>query len=412
MITDHVAGTLSDLDREVVRHVQPGGNWRDLPSDFPSQRIDQIRRSAAAGEGSRSTYYGRLMWDRPSYTISTFFSRPGNGCFIHPTADRLITIREAARLQSFPDAYKFAGPMRSRFVQVGNAVPPLLACQLAAMFERGSVVDLFSGCGGMSLGFELAGFELVAVADIDQHSNETFAKNHPDRDAPIDLDLSDHGEHRVAMKEITRRVGSSGVDVLVGGPPCQGFSTAGNCKPDDPRNRLVFSFVAAVAELRPRALMMENVAALLFRRGIHVLRSVVTELAALGYETSLGIAHAEGYGVPQLRRRLFLTATHGRARWPDPWCDLRPPGHFRLQPHRAGVARLPGPTVRDAIADLPLGAVTDLGAVVDYASDASSQYQQWARGEISVDEMLPEPVWVAAEHPTMAEAVVALRSRP
>lgn len=185
MITDHVAGTLSDLDREVVRHVQPGGNWRDLPSDFPSRRIDQIRRSAAAGKGSRSTYYGRLMWDRPSYTISTFFSRPGNGCFIHPTADRLITIREAARLQSFPDAYKFAGPMRSRFVQVGNAVPPLLACQLAAMFERGSVVDLFSGCGGMSLGFELAGFELVAVADIDKYSNETFAINYPDRKSVV-----------------------------------------------------------------------------------------------------------------------------------------------------------------------------------------------------------------------------------
>ncbi len=411
MIADHVAGTLSDLDRDVVRHVRPGGNWRDLPSDFPSQRIEQIRRSAAAGEGSRSTYYGRLTWDRPSYTISTFFSRPGNGCFIHPTADRLITIREAARLQSFPDDYKFAGPMRSRFMQVGNAVPPLLAYQLAAIFDQGSVVDLFSGCGGMSLGFELAGFESLAAADIDPHGNETFVQNRPGREAAIDLDLGDPAEHRVAVKEIRKRVGSSGVDVLVGGPPCQGFSTAGNCDPEDPRNRLVFSFVAAVAELKPRALMMENVAALLFRRGVHVLRSVVAELEALGYDTSLAIVHAEGYGVPQLRRRLFLTGTRGGARWPDPWCELRPPGHFRLQPHREGVERLSGHTVRDAIADLPMKTAPNLNADAGYGSDASSDYQRWVRGEISLCELLPEPAWVAADHPTVEEAASALRSR-
>src|SRR5665648_607474 len=98
MILDHVAGRLSELDREVVDAVPPGGNWRDLPSGFGSKRVDQIRESAARGEGSRSTYYGRLRWDRPAYTISTYFSRPGNGCFIHPESPRLITVREAARL--------------------------------------------------------------------------------------------------------------------------------------------------------------------------------------------------------------------------------------------------------------------------------------------------------------------------
>lgn len=411
MIGDHVAGTLSDLDREVVRHVRPGGNWRDLPSDFPSKRIDQIRRSAAAGEGSRSTYYGRLTWDRPSYTISTFFSRPGNGCFIHPVADRLISIREAARLQSFPDSYSFAGPMRSRFVQVGNAVPPLLARQLAAMFEPGSVVDLFSGSGGMSLGFELAGFESVAAADHDMHGNETFIRNRPGQEAPIDLDLGDPAEQRVALKEIHKRVGSAGLDMLVGGPPCQGFSTAGNCDPHDPRNRLVFSFVAAVADLKPRALMMENVAALLFRRGIGVLRRVVAELEALGYETSLAIAHAEGYGVPQLRRRLFLAAKPGGVKWPDPWCELRTPGHFRQQPHREAVARLHGNTVRDAISDLPMTTAGGLDREVDYATGPSSEFQRWARGEINVNSLLPEPVWVEASHTSLEHASAALRSR-
>lgn len=112
MIYDHAAGALSDLDREIVAAVPAGGNWRDLPETFASKRVEQIRRSAARGEGSRSTYYGRLRWDRPAYTISTYFNRPGNGCFIHPDAPRLLTVREAARLQSFPDAYRFFGEGR------------------------------------------------------------------------------------------------------------------------------------------------------------------------------------------------------------------------------------------------------------------------------------------------------------
>ncbi len=66
VVTDHVAGTLSLLDKEVLRYVPAGGNWRDLPDDFPSARVKQIRESAARGEGSRSTYYGRLGWDKPS----------------------------------------------------------------------------------------------------------------------------------------------------------------------------------------------------------------------------------------------------------------------------------------------------------------------------------------------------------
>ena len=105
MIYDHVSGCLSELDAEMVRAVPEGGNWRNLPENIHSARVRQIRQSAARGEGSRSTYYGRLQWDRPSYTVSTYFNRPGNGCFIHPSANRLITIREAARLQSFPDSY-------------------------------------------------------------------------------------------------------------------------------------------------------------------------------------------------------------------------------------------------------------------------------------------------------------------
>ena len=99
--------------------------------------LTRIRHEAARGGGSRSTYYGRLRWDEPSYTIATYFNRPGNGCTIHPEADRMLTVREAARLQTFPDHVEFSGPARARHAQVGNAVPPLLAAQVARMFRPG-----------------------------------------------------------------------------------------------------------------------------------------------------------------------------------------------------------------------------------------------------------------------------------
>ncbi len=82
-ISNHFSARLSELDMSIVRCVQPGGNWKQIPTSIPSKRVETIRQSYARGEGSRSTYYGRLRKDRPSYTINTYFSRPGNGCHIH-----------------------------------------------------------------------------------------------------------------------------------------------------------------------------------------------------------------------------------------------------------------------------------------------------------------------------------------
>lgn len=393
MIYDHVAGALSDLDREVVAAVPPGGNWRDLPEAFASKRVEQIRESAARGEGSRSTYYGRLRWDRPAYTISTYFSRPGNGCFIHPEAARLITVREAARLQSFPDAYRFVGDGRARFIQVGNAVPPILAYQLATAIPPGPSVDLFSGVGGMSLGFEWAGFPLIAAADLDRAANRALRENRPDRDVVIEADLSDPHEHAMVVKEIERRAGDEGVHVLVGGPPCQGFSTAGDCRLDDPRNHLVFAFVTAAERLRPAYALMENVPALMFRRRRPVLIEIRRALHSLGYETSVMVAHAEAYGVPQLRRRLFLLASRvGAIAWPVPWLRPSPPSQLEQQPGAEEVREASDPwTVRDAIEDLPLEAATSPDAPVNYARAADGAYQRWARGELALSDLIPAP---------------------
>ena len=396
MIYDHVSGSLSELDTEIVRAVPEGGNWRDLPDNIDSSRVRQIRQSAARGEGSRSTYYGRLRWNRPCYTVSTYFNRPGNGCFIHPSENRLITIREAARLQSFPDTYRFYGKGRARFLQVGNAVPPLLAYHLGGVLTQGTVVDLFSGAGGLSLGLEWAGFDLLAAVDNDATAGRTFQENRPENALALTADLADPSELRAVVAEIKRRADGRGrIALVAGGPPCQGFSTAGNCRLDDSRNKLVFAFVKAVAALEPMQVLMENVASLTFRGRWQVLENLQSALRALEYRTSFIVAHAEGYGVPQLRRRLFLLAVKDSTpSWPKPFREVLHPMMSKFQPWAKNTELERPVTVQEAIGDLPLETADSPDEPVQYAFAANSQYQRWIRGEIELDGFCASPISV------------------
>jgi DNA (cytosine-5)-methyltransferase 1 len=376
-VTDHVSGVLSALDKSVVAAVPPGGNWRDLPEDFPSQRVQQIRASAARGEGSRSTYYGRLRWDQPSYTISTYFNRPGNGCFIHPSESRLITVREAARLQTFPDYWRFRGTLRQRAVQIGNAVPPLLARAIAQMFEPGTVVDLFAGAGGLSLGAALAGHSVVAAVDNEPAAVLAHNLNMPGEAAFV-ADLGEDSSARRAWREAAARASGS-VDLLVGGPPCQGFSTAGNALKDDPRNRLLWSYVEAVDYFRPRALVIENVVALAQSRGRQQLSDVRKALVSMGYQTDVKILHAEGYGVPQRRRRTILVGTRGPLpEWSPPDYVIEPPAFLSSQPE--GPRTVAASTVFDAIGDLRVPEGANLDAAVRLAGPLTT-LQAWLRSE-------------------------------
>jgi DNA (cytosine-5)-methyltransferase 1 len=363
-----------------------------LPEDFPSARVTQIRRGAAAGEGSRSTYYGRLHPDRPAYTISTYFNRPGNGCFIHPMADRLLTVREAARLQGFPDNFRFSGKGRARFVQVGNAVPPLLAYQLARVIPGRTVVDLFSGAGGLALGFAWAGFETLAAADCDVAAVATFSQNVQARRV-ITMNLGNPDELKSMLRDVRDRMPNESVDVLTGGPPCQGFSTAGKWLRRDDRNDLLSTFVTAVEYLRPRRVVMENVTALAWARGRPFLDSVVRRLREAGYDTAMGILHAETFGLPQLRRRLFLLASRdGDIMWPAPTHAVQAPAYVASQPGLRDATPLPlGPSVLDAIDDLPRDAVEQADAPAAYRRTASTPYQRWARGDLSTEDLMPKP---------------------
>ena len=131
-ITEHTIPTMSELDRYIVKHVRPGGNYMDIPSSVPSSRIRRLQK-----EGGRTTYYGRMKPENPSFTINTYFNRPNGGCFIHYSEDRLITIREALRLQGFPDYYKlYSTSEHGKRSIVGNAVPPLMSKAIAKKLKE------------------------------------------------------------------------------------------------------------------------------------------------------------------------------------------------------------------------------------------------------------------------------------
>ena len=130
-ISEHDYPTMSKLDQYICAHVRPGGNYMDIPDDVPSVRIKRLKR-----DGGHTTCYGRMLPENPSYTINTYFNRPNVGCNIHYKYDRIITLREAMRLQTFPDSYEFVSKSKQgKNLIVGNAVPPLLAYVLATKLK-------------------------------------------------------------------------------------------------------------------------------------------------------------------------------------------------------------------------------------------------------------------------------------
>lgn len=173
---------------------------------------------------------------------------------------------------------------------------------------RFSAVDLFCGCGGLSLGLHRAGFRIVAAIDNDRLSASTYQLNHR-RTHLVNQDIR-LVDPAVLMKSVGLNPGD--LDLMAGCPPCQGFSTLrtlnGNREVYEPMNDLVYEFVRFVRVFMPRTLMMENVPALLKNSR---LQDIVSELDTLGYSWAADLFNAERYGVPQRRRRMILFGSRG-----------------------------------------------------------------------------------------------------
>jgi DNA (cytosine-5)-methyltransferase 1 len=128
-VTNHSAATLSKINLERLSHIPQGGSWRDIPVDLLPQGMKRAKRS------DHTKRYGRLSWNGLASTILTKCD-PHWGAYFHPEQDRTLTVREAARLQSFPDWFEFKGSRTDQYVQVGNAVPPLLGRAIAQTIDQ------------------------------------------------------------------------------------------------------------------------------------------------------------------------------------------------------------------------------------------------------------------------------------
>lgn len=173
-----------------------------------------------------------------------------------------------------------------------------------------NVIDLFCGCGGFSLGFERAGFNVMLGIDVWKDALSTFRFNHKNSKT-LQADLS-----VLSPEETESMIESKTVDVIIGGPPCQGFSIAGKRIVDDIRNKLYKNFVHFVGHFKPRAFIMENVPNILSIGNGIIREAVISDFSKLGYTVEYRILTASDYGVPQNRRRAifvgFLDGTHFR----------------------------------------------------------------------------------------------------
>ena len=239
--------------------------------------------------------------------------------------------------------------------------------------NRPLAIDLFCGCGGISAGLERAGFSVVAGVDIEPHYISTFTHNFPKAES-LKLDIS-----QVAPQDFMRSLDlqEGQLDLLAGGPPCQGFSKnvpRKNRYLEDPKNRLVKSFLDYCETLKPRFVLLENVAEM--KNGFDQAYSdeILDRLREEGYSVSHAVLNAADYGIPQRRRRAFFLGCREGAELSFP-----KPTHVR---ESKGGGLFPMPervTVWDAIGDLPSARHGEGAETMPYASRPFSEFQESVR---------------------------------
>lgn len=233
------------------------------------------------------------------------------------------------------------------------------------MKTQKTVIDLFSGCGGLSKGFSDAGCRVLLGVDIDGAALQTFEKNHPNS-----IGLKGSLADKLTFEKMRNLVGRQTVDIIVGGPPCQGFSLTGPRNFDDERNKLYLSYIEAVKIFKPKGFVIENVPGMATLYKGEVKDEILRRFREMGYSIDCKVLCAADYGVPQIRRRLVFVGVRkslSKASFPDP--ILQPCDYI---------------TSREAIDDLP-ALVNEMGEeVASYSSEPRTAYQRRMRGGCKV----------------------------
>ena len=225
--------------------------------------------------------------------------------------------------------------------------------------KKPTVIDMFCGCGGLSRGFMDAGYEVLLGVDNNIPALETFKENHGGAIA-MDGDLFQGS----TILEMASLIDNKNVDLIIGGPPCQGFSLTGTRDENDKRNTLFKAMVNAVEFFEPKAFVLENVPGLATLYKGKAKEAILREFTNLGYTISYKVLYAPDYGVPQIRKRLFFVGLKDgmEFEFPEPVCT---PDNYV--------------TCGDAISDLH-DFDTDFGSEIsEYRNPPKSEYQRKMR---------------------------------
>mgnify|MGYP000916890824 CR=1 FL=1 len=191
------------------------------------------------------------------------------------------------------------------------------------MHKQYYAISLFTGAGGMDIGFERAGIKTIFANELMKEAAETYNANHPEG-VMVNDDIVNVLDRLEEFKDI---------DFVFGGPPCQGFSVAGKMNPEDERSKLIFTFLDAVERIKPRAFVMENVKALgAFRKWSEVRQKYIDRAREIGYLCIPFILNATEYGVPQKRERVFFIGIKGNQ---DPFFEYNMNNLLEEQKHTA-----------------------------------------------------------------------------
>lgn len=166
-------------------------------------------------------------------------------------------------------------------------------------------IDLFSGCGGFSHGLEMAGHKCLLGVDHDKFAVESFSENHPSA-VGVCMDI-----HKLTKTKLEKIIDVGSVDMVVGGPPCQGFSTVGKGNSDDLRNSLFKQFIRIVKITSPKIIIFENVTGILAKKNEEVLKNIFKSFEKLGYQMDAQVMSADEFGVPSRRKRTILMGVKG-----------------------------------------------------------------------------------------------------
>lgn len=228
------------------------------------------------------------------------------------------------------------------------------------MNRKLTAIDLFSGCGGFSYGFQQAGFHVILGVDNTEIALQTFEKNHKDSKTLL-LDLHEDS----AIDKIEESTGKNQVDVIIAGPPCQGFSLTGARNENDERNSLFNAVFKLAKKVNPKAIIIENVPGLLNLYKGKAKNEIIQLCEEMGYNCNPKLIYAPDYGIPQIRKRVFFVAIKkelGTFEFPEP--THKPEEYIGC---------------KDAIGDLP-DLVSDLGNdELVYDKKPFSQYQKAMR---------------------------------